>query len=86
MRIHEVEIYTAKQIRAFIQYLNVLADEKEFFEKQQLQWQGNAIGSGLGVNQASATPEYMAKLRAQAIAEAKAQESQEEVLCGKQQA
>lgn len=81
MRIHDIEIYGSKQIRAFITYLEAVAEEREIQEEQQKQWVnqglvGGVIGNGLGLNQANATPEYMAKCRAQAIAEKQAADSQ----------
>jgi hypothetical protein len=41
MRIHEVEIYTSKQILAFIEYLKVLAEEKKAQEDMQAQYMNN---------------------------------------------
>ncbi len=77
MRIHEVEIYSSKQILAFIEYLKVLADEKKAIEDMQSHYANpcnGMIGSQIGWNQAGlgaaqATPEYMAKLRAEAAAQ-----------------
>lgn len=80
MRIHEIEIYSSKQILAFIEYLKVLAEEKKAIEDMQQHYsnlaQGNAIGfqtSGLGAVQA--TPEYYAKVRAQAAEDQQAAET-----------
>lgn len=42
MRVHEVELYTSKQIYAFIEYLKVLAEEKAHWEKIQ---NSNTIGN-----------------------------------------
>lgn len=67
MRINEVEIYTSKQIIAFIEYLKVVAEEKKVIEDMQSHYQGNNvnfINSGSCLGAAQATPEYMAKLRA----------------------
>jgi hypothetical protein len=76
MRIHDIEIYGSKQIRAFIKYLEVVADVHEQQEELQKQWQGNAIvGSQIGglntagLASAAMTPEYYAKVRAQADVE-----------------
>jgi hypothetical protein len=71
MQIREIEIYSSKQIRAFIKYLEASAEEQEAREEQQKQWStqglmGGVIGTGLGLNQAQATPEYLAKCRAAA--------------------
>lgn len=43
MRIQEVELYSSKQILAFIEYLKVIADEKKVMEDMQSHY--NAIGS-----------------------------------------
>lgn len=80
MRIHEVELYTSKQIMTFIDYLKVVADEKKAIEDMQSHYQGNNanfITSGACLGQA--TPEYMAKLRAEADNSAK--ESTKESPC-----
>lgn len=74
MRIQEVEIYSSKQILAFIEYLKVLADEKKAIEDMQNHYASGLIGGQIGMNQfglgsAQATPEYMAKLRAEAEAQ-----------------
>lgn len=78
MRISEVEIYTSKQIDAFIEYLKVLSVEKKAIEDMQSHYsnvgmlaQGNSIGLGAATQ---ATPEYMANLHSQAIAEKQAAE------------
>lgn len=72
MRIQEVEIYSSKQILAFIEYLKVLADEKKAIEDVQNHYAGGVLGGQLGINNcnlgsAQYTPEYMAKLRAEAM-------------------
>ena len=74
MQIREIEIYNSKQIRAFIKYLEASAEEQESREEQQKKWAnvglvGGQIGTCLGLNQAQATPEYLAKCRAQAVAD-----------------
>lgn len=81
MRIHEVEIYSSKQIYAFIKYLEVLAEEKKSVEEMQSHYQGlntaNCIGSHIsGLGAAQATPEYYAKARAQAAAEQAAEKAE----------
>lgn len=49
MRIHDIEIYSSKQIRAFIIYLEALAEDREANEKQQAQWATNSgqVGGAL---------------------------------------
>lgn len=44
MRIHDIELYTSKQILAFIEYLEVVAKERADQEKQQAVWANQAIG------------------------------------------
>lgn len=85
MRIHEVEIYSSKQINAFIEYLKVLAEEKKVIEDMQSHYsnanmlmQGNCIGSQIGsVGAAAVTPEYLAKLAAQRAADQACQKPDE---------
>lgn len=60
MRIHEVEIYTSKQIDAFIEYLKVLSTEKKAMEAMQSMYapsiaQGSAsLGNTLYAQKAAA--------------------------------
>ena len=61
MRIHEVEIYTSKQILAFIEYLKVLAEEKKAQEDMQAQYM-NTSGLVGGIGQGNAL--YAAKCAA----------------------
>jgi len=65
MRIHEIEVYSSKQINAFIEYLKVLSEEKKAIEDMQSNYALGPVGNANFLNQAvQATPEYMAKVRA----------------------
>lgn len=54
MRISEIEIYSSKQILAFIEYLKVLADEKKAIEDMQSHYALGAVGNANYLNQATA--------------------------------
>lgn len=72
MRIHEVDIYTSQEILAFIEYLKVKAEQQKKMEDMQASYGSGIIGAGFAnqfLGTAAATPEYMAKARAQAAAQ-----------------
>lgn len=85
MRIHDIEIYSSKQMLAFIGYLQAWAEDRAKQEEMEKQWQncglvGGVLGSGAALANANiaaqATPEYLAKRCAQAIVEKQASEAE----------